>query len=54
MTWIPKLAGGAGGVGERFRRAGMVGVQRAALGRKFLRLEEFLKEKAEAGKPPNS
>jgi len=25
-----------------------------ALGRKFLRLEEFLKEKAESGKPPNS
>jgi 3'-5' exoribonuclease len=26
----------------------------AALGRKFLRLEEFLKAKAETGKPPNS
>ena len=25
-----------------------------ALGRKFLRLEEFLKEKTESGKPPNS
>jgi len=25
-----------------------------ALGRKFLRLEEFLKEKTEGGKPPNS
>jgi 3'-5' exoribonuclease len=25
-----------------------------ALGRKFLRLDEFLKEKTESGKPPNS